>query len=95
MVLPSWRAVDFPTPDETTTIGSARYDVTVAPGFVRLRAQHQSSSARVNLLAVLRCYAQPSDTVQFVQAGVEVLTTRGRDLDFSLTRFAVTTKGTA
>ena len=48
----------------------------------------------MNLLAVLHFLEQhgltrAADTLQFVQYGVEVLTTQGRDLPFRLTGFSV------
>lgn len=88
MVLNQWRGVDWPA-STRTTIDGVGYDVVQSSHFVQLRRVHQVDDGSVNLLAVVQHYMQPADSLLFVQYGVEVLTTRGHDLPFTLNAFTV------
>lgn len=88
MVLNRWRNVDWPA-STSVTLGGVDYWVAQGTNFVQLRRKVQVSSGSQNLRVVLRRYAPKDATVQFVQYGVEVLTTRGKPETFKLTDFSV------
>jgi hypothetical protein len=95
MVVNEWHNVDFPTTRLHPKIGGVAYDLTVGNHFLQFRKKHQSSSSTVNWLPIFsylrsKRLVSPSATLQFVQAGIEVLTTGGKNLPFSLTHFSVT-----
>jgi hypothetical protein len=94
MVLNQWRNVDYPA-SQSVTIDHVPYLYYHSGTIIQFRRVHQNSSDTVNLLRVLHwCQRHglvtSTDTMQFVAYGVEVLTTRGKNVPFSLNRFSVT-----
>lgn len=94
MVWNQWRQISVPRAQFHATIDGVAYDVYHSGRYIQLRRVHQTASGSVNLLAVLHALEQrrlvrATDTLQFVQYGVEVLTTHGRNLPFELRGFAV------
>jgi len=94
MVWNHWRAISVPRAQFHTTIDKVAYDVYHSGHYIQLRRTHQTASGSVNILAVLHALEQhklikETDTLQFVQYGVEVLTTQGRNVPFELRGFSV------
>jgi hypothetical protein len=94
MVWTHWRDVWVPRAQLHPVIGHVKYDLYHSGHYFQFRRHTQAASTTVDFAAVFR-YMQrahllsSSATLQFVEAGTEVLTTRGRNLPFSLTRFSV------
>jgi hypothetical protein len=94
MVWNQWHQVSVPRAQFHATIDGVAYDVYHSGRYIQVRRAHQTESGSVNLLAVLRALEQrrlirSADTLQFVQYGVEVLTTYGRNQPFQLRGFAI------
>lgn len=97
MVWNQWREISVPAAQLHATIGGVAYDVYHSGHYIQLRRKHQTASGSVNLLAVLhyleqRGLTRAADTLQFVQYGVEVLTTHGRNIPFHLAGFSIRDK---
>lgn len=94
MVWNQWYQVSVPRAQLHATIDGVAYDVYHSGHYIQVRRVHQVASGVVNLAAVFRYLTQrqlisAADSVQFVQYGVEVLTTQGRNMQFDLTGFSV------
>lgn len=94
MVWNRWRHIDVPAA-QPATIGGVAYDVFHSGSYIQVRQHKQSLHGTVDLLAILtylkgQGLLSPAQTLLFVQYGFEVLTTRGRDLPFTLAGFSVT-----
>lgn len=95
MVIHKARNVAFPAPQDTgVTIAGQKYDAYHQAGFVQLYQTVRSSSGTFDLLAVLKwCqakgYLPAAATLTFDREGVEILSTRGKDVTFELNAFAV------
>jgi hypothetical protein len=94
MVWNQWRAISVPRAQFHTTIAGVAYDVYHSGRYIQLRRRHQVAKGSVDLLAVLhalqkRKLVHAGDTMQYVQYGVEVLTTYGHNQPFRVQGFTV------
>lgn len=91
--------LSLPAPQYTATLSGVPVDIywsTFAEGgkYIQIRQQTQTLSGKVNWLPVFRYLERKgllvmSDTMMFLRYGVEVLTTYGQKVPFTLTGFDV------
>lgn len=99
MIFTQWREVSLPTAQLHKTIDGVAYEIYHAPfpeggQYIQMRLVTQAAGGNVDFVHVFRYLERKglvvaTDTMEFLRYGVEVLTTRGRDVSFALDGFTV------
>lgn len=97
MIWNQWQDISLPNAQLHPTIDGVAYDIYHSGGYIQMRQVTQTTSGSVNLLPVFsylesQGLLSAADTLQFIQYGVEVLTTYHQPIDFSVNAFSVTDK---